>query len=593
MVEDATAPGADPSDAAVIAYRLDAIAERMAEAMLRTARSPVFQIRDFVTGIFTGDGRWVATKDYIPVLAGSLPDACRAVIKRFGGEVQDGDVYVLNDPFHGNNHPPDVTVVKPVYHRGVLHFWAISKGHHADIGSKSGFGFDPYATTVWDEALRIPPVRLMRAGARERDVWELILLNVRRRDVVEGDLECQIGAVTIGGEELVATLDEFGSARVERAIAARLEASRAHMASVIARMPDGVYRAERMLDGGGAHALDPVRIVLEARVAGERIAFDFTGSDPQVNGYANSTRANTVAACMIGLFSIVGGEVERNSGSMAQFDVLTRPGTITEAVEPAATALCTLLTCEVIVETVWLALHAAAPEGSPAGWARQCSFHAYGTDPERGTRFIAWTTLTRGGSGAVHGCDGWHGIGTPVAMGGAEASDPELYELGTPVTVLSFELLEDSAGAGEWRGGAAARVDCRFETDGIGVRYGGGGLSATTAPFGLDGGGAGIPNRGEIHRRDGSVEPVSAFSGAELSAGDRMVAVLSGGGGHGDPRRRDPQAVLDDVRDGLVSRAAAERVYAVALDASGQHVDDGWTGKLRCGATAARGDGRS
>jgi len=171
----------DPIGAAVIAYRFDAIAQRMAEGMLRTARSPVFQIRDFVTGIFTADRRWIATKDYIPVLAGSMPSACEAVARRYGVDVHEGDVFVLNDPFHGNNHPPDVTIVRPVHHRGRHVFWVISKAHHADVGSKSGFGFDPYATTVWDEALRIPPVRLIEAGEPQRDVWELILLNVRHR----------------------------------------------------------------------------------------------------------------------------------------------------------------------------------------------------------------------------------------------------------------------------------------------------------------------------------------------------------------------------------------------------------------------------
>jgi len=379
----------------------------------------------------------------------------------------------------------------------------------------------------------------------------------------------------------VNTIEEFGTERVERAIAARLDASRRHMAAEISKLHDGVYRAERLLDGGGAYVLDPVRVVLEARVDGERIVFDFSQSDPQVNGYANSTRANTIASAMIGLFALIGGDVERNSGSMSQFDVITMPGTITEAIEPAATVLCTLLTCEVIVETVWLALAQAAPRGAPAGWARQCSFHANGIDRERGTTFTAWTTLTRGGSGAVDGCDGWHGIGTPVAMGGAEASDPELYELATPVTVLGFELIEDSAGVGRWRGGAAARVDCRFETGDISVRYGGGGLSDATAPFGLAGGGPGMPNRGEIHRVDGRVEVVGAFSGDELAAGDRIVTVLAGGGGHGDPRERDPAAVLADVADGLVSRQVAERVYGVALDDAVAAVDDARTAALR------------
>ena len=157
-------PVADPVTAAIVANRLQAIAEHMADTMLRTSRSPIFQIRDFVTGIFTADGRWVATKDWIPVLAGSLPSALDAIRERFDGEVVDGDVYILNDPYHGNNHPPDITIARPVFYDGELVFWSVSKGHHADVGGGGVLGYNPYATDCWEDALRIPPVRLYDAG---------------------------------------------------------------------------------------------------------------------------------------------------------------------------------------------------------------------------------------------------------------------------------------------------------------------------------------------------------------------------------------------------------------------------------------------
>jgi N-methylhydantoinase B len=282
--------------ASVVDNRLHAIAERMADAMLRSCRSAAFQSRDFVTGIFSADGAWIATKDFIPVLAGSLPSAYEGILAKFAGDVGEGDVFLLNDPYHGNNHPPDVTVLKPVFHRGVLRFWTATKGHHADVGGSGGeIGYNPGARDCYEDALRIPPVRLYRRDERQDDVWDLILLNLRLRDAVEGDLHCQIGAATIGERELIAMLDAFGVEPVLEAVELQLAASARHMRSEIARWPDGVYEAVRHLDDGGEHHREPIAVRLRLTVAGEHAVFDFTESDPQVVGYANSTRANTVA----------------------------------------------------------------------------------------------------------------------------------------------------------------------------------------------------------------------------------------------------------------------------------------------------------
>ncbi|MDO8186531.1 hydantoinase B/oxoprolinase family protein [Conexibacter sp. JD483] len=565
--ENATA--VDPVGAAIVANRLDAIAEHMAETMLRTSRSRIFQIRDFVTGIFDGDGRWIATKDYIPVLAGSLPSAYRAVAERFGDDVHDGDVFLLNDPYHGNNHPPDMTVLKPVFADGELVFWTASKGHHADVGGGGVVGYNPYVTDAWEDALRIPPVRLVSRGVEQRDLWDVIALNVRVPDFVVGDLHCQIGAVTVGAEQLLAMLAKFGRARVRAGIDYHLEASRRHMAREVAALRDGVYRAERHLDSGGANVPGPIKVAVEARVAGEHVTFDFTGSDPQVAGYANSTLANTVASSMIGLFAIVDPDVPRNDGSLAQFDVIAEPGTIVHAVAPAATTLCTLLTCETIVEAIWLALADAAPRGTLAGWGRFGQFAEAGVDAHTGRPFAVISSFTLAGSGGLDGADGWDGLGSPVAMGGTQAPDPELHELVAPALIEQIELVPDSAGAGRWRGGFGALISYRLDQDDVTSLWYGGGTTEQTAPYGLRGGLPGSPNWGEVHHADGRVETVAPNTIRPLGAGDRMVSFMAGGGGYGAPAERDPEAVLDDVRAGLVSHAAAREVYRVAVDGAG------------------------
>jgi N-methylhydantoinase B len=573
----------DPITSTVIAHRLDAVAEAMALAMLRTARSPVLQARDFVTGVFTGDGRWVATKDYIPVLAGSMPSACAATIARFAGDVHPGDVFVLNDPFEGNNHAPDVTVLAPVFADGEPAepaFWAVSKGHHADVGGRVPFGLDPTAATCWDEGLRIPPVRLVAAGTPVRDVWDLLLRNVRMPDFFGGDLRCQVGAVGLGEAELRRMLARFGTAAVAAAVEVRLQAGRRRMEAAIDAMRDGVYRAERSIESGGPNAPAPLRVGLTATVDGRRLVLDLRDSDPQVPSYVNSTRANTHAACLAAVSALVDPGIGRDSGVLSAIELLTEPGTVVDAAPPAPTALCTLVTSEALMECVWLALADAGPHGGQAGWARQATYSFSGIDEVRGRRFVGSTAVTRGGAGAVRGCDGWHGLGTPVAMGGIQAYDPELVELRAPVTVEGFELAPDTAGAGRWRGGSGAVIRCRIEQDDVALSFSGAGTTAETAPFGLDGGGAGAPAGGELER-DGRREPLAGHEGRTLARGDRLICRMAGGGGHGDPAAREPAAVVDDVRAGVVSAAAARDTYRVAVDPETWTVDAAATAELR------------
>ena len=551
--------------ATVVDNRLHAIAERMADAMLRSCRSAAFQSRDFVTGIFTADGAWVATKDFIPVLAGSLPSAYEGILGKFAGDVGEGDVYVLNDPYHGNNHPPDVTVLKPVFHGGELRFWTATKGHHADVGGGGDTGYDPSVRDCYEDALRIPPVRLYHRGRRQDDVWDLILTNLRLRDAVEGDLHTQIGAATLGERELAAMLDAFGDEPVDEAIRFRLAASARHMRAEIARWPDGVYEAVRHLDDGGEYHREPIAVRLRLTVDGDRAVFDLTGSDPQVVGYANSTYANTVASVLIGLFGVTDPAQRRSSGALEAIEIRTRPGTVVHAVEPAATTLCTITACEAIVEAVWLALAQADPALSHAGWCRGYAFAAVGVNERTGRPFGA-TGALKGGSGATAGFDGWDAIGPPVAMGGGREPDVELHELAAPTTILHQGFETDSAGAGRWRGGLGGVSRWRIDQDGVRVVCLGSGALPQTVPYGLAGGLPAPRNRSRVHHADGRVTVPRTNSTLVLGRGDVIEIHTSGGGGYGDPRERDRDAVLADVRDGLVSETAAREVYGLGAE---------------------------
>ena len=577
----------DPVLATVVSNRLQAIAEHMAEAMLLTSRSPIFQIRDMVTGIFTADGRWVATKDWIPVLAGSMQSAWDAVAEAYTS-FEDGDVILLNDPYHGNNHPPDMTILKPVFHAGQLVFWTVSKGHHLDVGGGGVMGVNPYAVDCWDDALRIPPVRLYRGGEYDDEIWRMILLNLRLPDFVNGDLHCQVGAVNVGAEDLRAMLEKFGTEPVMAAVDDLLAASERQMRSEIGKLRDGVYRSERFLDHGSAVHPDPVRVQLEVRVDGEAIVFDFTGTDGQVPGIGNSPMPNTVASCCVGLFGVVDPELRMNGGTMAPIEIVAEPGCAVNAKPPAGTSLSTMPMAETIVDAIWLALAEAVPNGSNAGWASACFFGQEGVWKHTGRPFVASGAFAFGGSGATLGADGWDGLGSLVAMGGSQTQDAELVEVKSPLQVLGFGLRTDSAGPGRWRGGSGGWTRYRVEQDGLRCLRWGGGSTEKTKPYGLMGGHSADPHKGMVTRSEGSRETITENTIIELNEGDVVSTEEAGGGGYGDPAEREPEAVLADVRSGLVSTAAAESVYRVALAAGGKAIDEERTARLRgAGANGA------
>jgi N-methylhydantoinase B len=570
----------DPVLTAVVSNRMLAVAEHMAEAMLRTSRSPIFQIRDMVTGIFTADGRWITTKDWIPVLAGSMQSAWDAVAAAYD-TFEDGDVFLLNDPYHGNNHPPDMTVLKPVFYEGELVFWTVSKGHHLDVGGGGVIGVNPYAIDCWDDAIRIPPVRLYRGMEYNRDIWEMVLLNVRLPDFVNGDLHCQVGAVNVGADDLRAILDKFGLDAVSAAIDEHLAASERHMRAEIGKLRDGVYRAERFLVNGSAVHPDPVRVKVEITIDGESLRIDFTGTDDQVLGIGNSPYANTVACCYIGIFGLIDPDLGMNGGSTAPIEIVAPLGSAVNSTPPSATSLSTMPVAETIVDAMWIALADAAPRGSNAGWAAGAFFAQTGVWERTGRPFVSSGAFAFGGGGATEGADGWDGIGPIAAMGGSQTQDAELVEMTSPVTVLGFGLRPDSAGPGRWRGGSGAWTRYQVEQGGIRCLRWGGGSAEQSKPYGLMGGLGADPHRGVVTRADGTVEVVTVNTMIDLEAGDVLSTLDAGGGGYGDPAERDPQAVLADVRSGLVSLEAAEREYRVVIDPAGPRVDEEQTATLR------------
>ena len=573
----------DPILLTVIANRLEGVTREMGAGMLRSSRSPIFaENKDFVTAVFDRRLRLVAQTAYIPVLMGASPFAVRAVAEHFGDDVEPGDVMILNDPYRGNNHAPDISVLKPVFYGGELRFWVLSRGHHADIGGGGAAGRNPHAATAWEEGLRIPPAKLYRGGAHNRDVWEIILLNVRLRSSVEGDLQCQVGACNVGGKALEQMLERYGCDVVEGAMEEMLGRSEAQMRERIAAVPDGVYAASRQLDHvleDGPGGRPTIRVRLE--VEGDRARFDFSGSDPQIPVYYNSSYANTVSSCYIGLFSTIAADVAVNEGCMRPVEVFAPEGSLVNPREGAPTTQCTVATCATIVEAVWKALSQAVPERAQAAWARTNA--GAGTAPNRRTGRPAAFILhfAKGGGGATQGFDGWNHISPVSSMGGSRVPDPELYELTFPHRILQYEYRPDSAGAGRWRGGYGAVFALQFKEDGsaLSVQIGSG--AEETAPFGLAGGGNAVTGTVRLCSENGEETEFHRAAMHHPRGGDVAEIRSAGGGGYGDPYERPVAAVLGDVEDELLSTENARLQYGVVVDPETGAVDTEATRRLR------------
>lgn len=575
----------DPILVAVIGNALDGITREIGQTMLRTSRSPIFvEARDFATSIFSADCRLLAQTHYIPVIGGATPYAQRAIVDFFGDDVHDGDVFIHNDPFNGGSHLPDITITRPVFWDGELVFWAMTKGHNADVGGGGVVGFNPGARDVQEEGILIPPVRIVDRGTLRRDAWELILSNVRMRSLVESVLNCQIGATAIGERRLHALLEKYGTQTVGAAADELLAASARQVRAEIAAIPDGEYPAETVLDNDGIDRDRSYRVGLTVRVDGEHLTFDFSDSDAQAQGFINSPIANTVAAAHLALFGAIDPDIRYNSGAFEPIEVIAPAGSLVNPEAPSPVAACTVPTCEAIAAAVWIALSRAIPSRAHAGWARWCTPATMGVNPRTGRPFGDLHFLGKGGSGATEGFDGWDHLSPSNTLGGLRTPDPELHELDTPYVLEELEYLPDSAGGGQWRGGLGVRYRWTVRADDIACATYGSGFMPETAPLGLLGGEPGIVQ--SLSLRRGDAEPVSIETNAfyTLNDGDVFEVVASGGGGFGDPHLRDAELVLRDVREEVVSVDAARTVYGVDIDPETLQIRTDETQTLRTAA---------
>jgi N-methylhydantoinase B/oxoprolinase/acetone carboxylase alpha subunit len=517
----------DPVEFEILKSLFVSVAEEMGVTLCRTAFSPNIKERlDYSCAVYDAAGETIAQGDHMPVHLGAMPLSVRSAIDH--ARMGPGDVVMLNDPFRGGTHLPDITLVSPVCfgRRAVPAFYVANRAHHSDVGGMSP-GSMPLAREVYQEGLIIPPVHLVRRGTVAGDVLALLLANVRTPEEREGDLTAQIAANRVGEARLRQIVGRYGRRAVFRYATAAQDYTERVMRATIRAIPDGEYRSSDVLDEDG-FGNGPLAIRAAVRVSGDSAEVDFTGSSPQTAGGVNANLAITLSATVYCFRCLVCDDILYNAGVSRPIRVIAPEGSIVNATRPAAVAAGNVETSQRITDVVLGALAKARPDVVPA--ASQGTMNNVtlgGVDPRTGRRFAYYETIG-GGMGGRQGLAGLDGVHTH--MSNTRNTPIEAIEHDLPVRIREYRLRRGSGGAGRFRGGDGLVREyealCDMEVTVLSERR-------ASRPYGLQGGEAGASGRNVLIRAGGVEETVGGKVRLRLHPGDRLRIETPGGGGHG------------------------------------------------------------
>lgn len=542
----------DPITRSVVQHRLSSIVKEMGEAMLRTSYSQILNSsRDFSLAICDTHARLIAQADHIPVHVGALPWATLAVEERFK-DIAPGDVILLNDPYHGGSHLPDLTAFVPFFDGDKRLLWTIVRAHQSDIGGATHGAYNPSATEIYQEGLRVPPIKLYEAGKLREDLLDLIALNIRNPREFRGDLAAMVGAAHLGERRLKRLFGEFGGEVVEAAMETILDAAEQQARAVVSTWKDGVFYGEAFLDDDG-HGRSDIRIAAKVTKKGSDIEVDLSDCDPQSTSFVNSSHANMQAACAMAFAYLIDADIPKNSGALRPLKVIAKQGTVVWADPGRPVTLCTSHPSNEIVEAIVKAMSASCPERAMAGWSRRFRIAIQGENPRNGRQFIWHLFQARPGGGASSGGDGYSSIGEWHSAGGIKFGSIEVAEVRFPLYFRHHEFRAGSGGDGQFRGGLGVSLDlvmeiekpARGNTAGDGVRYG---------PCGMLGGKDGATHRYRLLSEGREPRVLrTKETGIEIRPGDCLEIRSSGGGGWGPPAKRSEAAREHDREEGLVT----------------------------------------
>jgi N-methylhydantoinase B len=562
-----TSGPADPITVEVVRETLSSIVREMRVNLVRTAYSSIiYEGEDFSCVLMNANAEIVAMsagQDH-PLHIVPIGWSMKAVREKFGDDIHPGDIFLHNDPYTGGTHLNDVAMIYPLFADGELLLFPVIRAHWADVGGMTSGSLSGAVTEIYQEGIRIPPIKVYERGRLNQPVVDLLFANMRIPRDRDGDFRAMVGTCTKAAERVEALLARYGVGTVRACIRGLLDRAEQRMRRLIRDLPDGTYRYETYLEGGRAE-LRPLIVRAAVTIAGDAISVDLSGTAAQTPGPTNvgPAMAPTGAFTIIKSFLDPGGDI--NSGAFRPLSVLTPEGTIVNARPPAPCGGMVEVKCG--VESAVMGALAQAIEGRVTGDLKGGGNHAYvgGVDPRTGEAFVFYE-YPAGGTGAWAGGDGNNAVRAFTESDMTTLQPVEAVEQKYPLRVERTALREDSGGDGAWRGGLGLSREVVLLAPE--ARFSALSDKNILPPYGVCGGGPGAPNRFFVVRDGREIEPSplpGKVSGFPVRAGDRILLQSSGGGGYGDPLERDPSAVARDVGDGTVSTRKAESVYGVVF----------------------------
>ena len=578
----------DPITLSVVRGVLETTQREMTLTLEQTARSSVFNLaHDYSTALFNATPEMILQGQDIPIHLGSLIPAMKSVARYFEGDIHDGDLILHNDPEYGGSHIIDTCMYYPVFYEGELVFWTVCKGHLTDIGGPVPAGYNPAATEIYAEGLRIPPLKLWDRGKPRNDVINLLLSNMRARRDQQGDFNALIGACKVGARALIALMDKYGKDTVQTCIAELLNMAEAHMRSLIAKVPDGTYTGTAVLEDAG-HGFGDFDITATVTITGDSCHIAIQ-SPPQIPYFINSYEGNSHSGVYLGLMMFAQLPPPYNEGLYRCVSTDMGPkGTLCNAKSPAPHMNCTTTPMETLTDAVRLAFEQAAPDKVSASWGHANGCNIAGWDKRHDEEYVTMVLASIiSGAGATANQDGWHACGPECCFGALTSGDIEMLEHSYPIIIHRYSLMEDSGGAGRNRGGSGTCWEVEpLDTPMTLITFGEGrripAMGAAGAKSAMV-----APKVGSLElTRNGKTEVITNNVIETIHPGERAANRNPGGGGFGLAFQRDIARVVDDVRNGLVSEKGARLDYGVVFaNFAALEVDHHATAALR--ATAA------
>lgn len=535
----------DPITVEVVRNKLDGIANEMQSTLFRSSFSPIVKEGlDASASLFTIEGESLAQAIAIPIHLATLIPVVRAFLEEFPPDAMaEGDIYAMNDPYLGGTHLPDIALVMPVFRDGVPIALTATMTHHQDVGGMAPGSVPTNATEIFQEGIRIPPLKFHDRGVENDTLVKLLRLNVRVPDSFFGDLYAQVAACKAGARRLKDLATVHGNAGLRAIFADLLDRSEHQTREAISEIPDGIYGYVDYLDNDGIDLDKPIRIEVTVKVSGDTVSIDFTGSNPQVRGPFNCVPSGSHAAAYFAVHALTDPNIPTNGGCFRPISLHLPEGTLVNPCTPAPVNARTA-TIKRIAGCIIGALRDAVPDRAPADAAGEMLLLAFGGAREDGSRYVVGE-LIAGGSGASYGLDGVDVIETD----GTNCMNlpVEALEMDAPIRVLRTELRTGSGGVGTFRGGLG--LSREYEILSGDVVFTHRGERHTHPARGSLGGGDGALAVSTIRRADGRVEEIRSKTVTGLAEGDRIEIHTAGGGGYGDPAQRSAGRLADDRAD--------------------------------------------